>query len=804
MITREQSVLIVHPDPVLRAGLVAALAPREIVAVSCRDDAARTLAERVPDVVLADAMEARRFIRDLERLAPRALRVFLCPKTQTEALRELVDVAAEGHEFHTVDPTVSVEEMTRSLRELLRQRSSKRVPTVGLHASFTVEGQLLHAFCLNVGNEGFLLKLPVDAPIEKLPPGTRLFDLRVERAGKVVLRAGGGFVRHIGLERSHGDAFFRVGVQIERAGAGIGYVELATIDDFVRVLAVMRRALRRQPSLHCMLVQGVRAREELAATLVEEGEGCRPELRCAHPQQWTASVGDVVQVVFDMSGKSYRGWAAVVRTDADGLTLSLPRSLSMYHRRSSMRFRAGQEQPFAISFISPITGEHIEHPVMDLQAMGLSVVYDAAREVLPIGLVIDELTLILPDGTRAPCSAEIRDNAPLLDQTAGGMARPFRCGMRLTHVQPEARQAVINAFVQARCPQVRDGRSEPFGKIWELAQKVHLFHPDYPFEEGPHLQVLEDSHRKLSGASEGLTRTFLYCDGPELLGHVSGVRTHSHTWMFQHLMVLPTVRRGESISRELSALCVDYAEAHEDVHYLRVFWRIQNKWPDRVFGWIARSMFIEGLTDLRTMNYTRLAFSQPLRARKELPRVRPATQADLRWMEDTLRARGDVVRLMADDLLAQDARMTALSKRYAAHGLRRGRSLFVVDGEHAPLAMALAEEATPGLSWPEMTTAFSFVTPAPQHPRAAEAREALAVRCVEHYREQGKASALALVQDDEVEGLVSLGFRWHCRVAEWTFHRSTARTWHMLMAAVFERLQNRSARHLEQDEDRAA
>ena len=72
-------------------------------------------------------------------------------------------------------------------------------------------------------------------------------------------------------------------------------------------------------------------------------------------------------------------------------------------------------------------------------------------------------------------------------------------------------------------------------------------------------------------------------------------------------------------------------------------------------------------------------------------------------------------------------------------GCRRGRSIFVVDGEHAPLAVALAEEATPGLSWPEMTTAFSFVVPGPAPPAAAEAREALALRCVEHYRAAGQA-----------------------------------------------------------------
>jgi hypothetical protein len=692
--------------------------------------------------------------------------------------------------------------MTRNLGELMRQRTSRRVPTVGLEVSFSVDGQRLRAECANVGNEGCLVRLPVEAPIERLPPGTRLFDFRMERAGQVVLRASGGFVRHIGLERSGGDAWFRVGIQMEQAGASVGHVELAVIDDRVRVLAVLRRALR-QGTLQCTLVQGVRRPEELAASLVERGDD--PVLRCEPPKHWVAAVGDVVEVILDLSGKSYRGFASVYRVEPQGIVLSLPRSLAMYHRRSSMRFRTGEERPFAVSFVSPITGERIEHPVMDLHAVGLSFVYDGSREVLPVGLAINDFTLILPDGTRAPCSAEVRDNGPLLDHTAGGIARPFRCGVRLLHVQPEARQAVINAFVQARCPQVWDGRTEPFRKIWDIVRTVRHVYPDYPFEEGPHLDVLEETHRKLADASEGIARSFVYRDGSELIGHVSGVRTYSRTWVFQHLMVLPTVRRGESVSRDLSALSVDYAESLEDVHYLRFFWRIQNKWPDRVFGWIARSMFKEGLTNLRMMNYTRLEFDQPPRVRQGLPRVRLATQADLQWIESQLRARGEVVRMLADDLLASEALMPSLGERYAAYGLRRGRTIFVVDGEQGPLAVALAEESTPGLSWPEMTNAFSFVAGDPHHPRLAEAREALTLRCLEHYHAQGKRSALALVQDEEVEGLLSLGFRWHGRVSEYTFHRSTARTWQMLMAAVFERLQSRAMRSAQkEEEDQAA
>lgn len=805
MVSHEQSVLIVHPDPVLRAELVAMLAPRRVVAVSSRTDAERALAERVPDVVLADAVGARRLMQLLDKLAPRAIRVLMCAPSQAEAMRELVEVAAQGYDFHTIDSSVPLAEMSGGLRELLRQRGSMRVPVEGLEATFHVGGEKpLRAGCLNVGNEGFLLRLPVDAPIEQLPPGTRIYDFRLEREGRLVLRTAGGFVRHIGLERSAGDAFFRIGVQSERSGASIGYMELAHIDDTVRILAVMRRALRRQGTLQCTLVQGLRLQEELSAALVEQGEGFRPVLRCAMPQQWSVVMGDVVQIVFDLSGKSYRGWAAVIGTEPDGFILSLPRSLSMYHRRSSTRFRTKAERPFGASFVSPITGQRVEYPVMDLHSMGLAFAYDAAREVLPVGLIIEDFTLVLPDGTRAPCRAEVRDNAPLLSPPGAGLVRPFRCGLRLLNVLPEARQAVMDAFVQARCPQVRDGRSEPFHKIWKLVQTMRLFHPDYPLEEGPHLELLEDTYRRLGDAGDGLAKSFIFCQGEQVLGHVSGVRTHSRTWMFQHLMVMPSFHRGECLSRELSALCVDYAEAQEDAHYLRVFWRIENKWPDRVYGWIARSMHMEGLTDLRTLNYTRLSFDQPMRVRPGLPAVREATQADLQWLESHLRGRGEVVRLLADDLLAHEADMAGLQARYDACGLRRGRSIFVVDGENGPLAMALAEDATPGISWSEMTSAFSFVVPEPLHPRVPEAREALAARCVDFYKERGKVSALALAQDDEVEGLVMAGFRWHCRVAGWTFHRNAARTWHMLMAAVFERFQNRSARLGHLVEDRAA
>jgi len=795
VVSHEQSVLIVHPDPELRAGLAEALAPRKIVAVSSRDDAARTLAEGVPDIILADAVGARKFIQAIERLAPRALRVFLCPDRATpEAMQELMDAASEGHEFHTMDVTAAtLEGLSRSLGTLLRQRSSMRLPAVGLEASFLVDDSLQRARCLDFGNEGFQLGLPVDAPIERMVPGTRLTEFRLELGGRTVLRSSGAFVRHVGLERSVEEPFFRVGVQIERPGASIGYVEMATLDDRVRILAVLRRALRYRPALQCTLMQGVRIQEELHAQLALQGE--RLVLQCALPRNWLAAVGDVVHVVFELSGKSYRGWTSVLAVESGRFVLALPRSLALYHRRNHMRFQSGSEDTFAVSFLSPLTGQRIERPVVDLHTVGLAFLFDGSLEALPAGLLIEDFQLVLPDGRRARCAAEVRDSAPVISPEGQELIRPFRAGVRLNHVPHEARQAILDAFVKVRYPHMRDGRHESFHTIWALIRAAGLFHPDYPFEDGPHLQILEDTHQTLSACGEDIAKTFLYAQGEQFVGHIAGLRTHSRTWMMQHLAVHGALMmQGARVSREMCGLAVDYAEMLDDVNYLRVCWRVQNRWPERVFGWMARSMFMEGLTLLRHYQYMRLPTMLDARVRPGLPSVRRAEPADLRWLESHLRGRGEVVRLLADDLLAHDAEMSVLGARYASKGLHRRRTLFVVDGEKEPVAMALALEASPGLSWAEMTTYFSLVVPDPEHPRASEARQALIARCVQHYREHGKVSALVLAAKEDVADCLQAGFQDHGTVAEWTFHRSTARTCHTLLSVLYDRFEGRLAK----------
>jgi hypothetical protein len=202
-------------------------------------------------------------------------------------------------------------------------------------------------------------------------------------------------------------------------------------------------------------------------------------------------------------------------------------------------------------------------------------------------------------------------------------------------------------------------------------------------------------------------------------------------------------------------------------------------------------METEGLTRLRYVNYLQL--SGPLRpfASGAWPTVRPASPLDLRWYEQYLRKQGDVLGLRSDDLTANELELSTLGEMSAAYGVNRRRRIFIVDGRDGPVGLALAEESTPGLCWPELTNAFHVVTPDPNHPLARVAREALAAYCIKHYREQNRVSAITLCDDSMVENLRMAGFISHGRTAEWTFHKSLVRRWNELATGIFERVARR-------------
>ncbi|HEX5750669.1 MAG TPA: PilZ domain-containing protein [Archangium sp.] len=786
-----RDVLVVHPNAGRRAALASALPSYRVVAVESKTEAAFRMADGAPALIIAPPDDARLFLRQLADTAPDALRVFICSKSDPAGLAELMQSAAEGHVFSVLDDALSGPELGRTISHLLQHRGSAfaTVPPASYAVHFECNEQSYGARCLEIGNFGATLLMPGDTSADHFPPGAALEGLRIERDGHLLFKTTWSHVQRAQPVTDGYGTHLRLGVSWATAMHPPPPVPGVTMEEPSEVVATLRKALRREAVLWLQAVNDPSVQLRLEAPAVEGVDGVTV-LRCQSSGLLEGSAGDEVELFFEMGGQSHSGVCTLIVNDRDGrMVVRVPRSLVIRNWRSLPRFKPDPEHQFLISFQAPITGQHTTRAPLDLSVGGLSFPFDASSEIIPAGSRL-EASLLLPDGTSASCQLEVRSIHGLpSDGRPDGRLRPFRAGVRFAGLPQRARDVILRAFVASRCTSVSEGWDVPFTHIWRLMEEArYRFHPDYPFGDESVLPVLQDTHRKVYSTGD-LGRCLVYTSDKGLQGQIAGVRIHSRTWLVQHLAVRPGVRRDEQVSYELTNLAVEMGEVQPDIEFIRYSWRKDNRWPSRRIGWLARALETPGLSFLRHFSYMRLPLTgEPPPGREDLPKVRDGVRTDYVWIELHLRDRGELVRVLSEDLLTDEVDLRALSERYKAHGMHRRRRVFVVDGEYTPLAVALSEEGTPGLNLLEKTNAFWLMVPNRNHPQARAATQALIQRCVEHARERGRPSAIALVEEGDVEVLEQAGFQDMGRFSEWIFHRSMLRRVTELWRSVFERL----------------
>jgi hypothetical protein len=775
-----------------------------VVAVESKTEAAFRMADAAPALIIAPPDNARLFLRQVADAAPDALRVFICSKSDPAGLAELMQSAAEGHVFSVLDDALSGPELGRTISHLLQHRGSASiaVPPSSYTVHFELNEQGYEARCLEIGNFGATLLLSSDVRPSDFPPGTTLEALRLEREGQLLFKTTWAHVQRAQPMADEHGPHLRLGISWATAMHPPPPVPGVTMEEQSEVVATLRKGLRREAVFWLQRANDSSVQLRLEEPVLEVVDGVAL-LRGRSSGLLEGSEGDEVDLFFEMGGQSYSGVGHLLVNDPDGrMAVRVPRSLVIRNWRSLPRFKPGPDHPFLVSFQAPVTGQRTTRAVLDLSVGGLSFPFDAASEIIPAGSRL-AASLLLPDGTATECQLEVRSIHGLpSDGRADGGLRPFRAGTRFAGLPESARDSILRAFMTSRCQAVSDGSNVPFQEIWRLMEEArYRFHPDYPFGDDSPLPMLEETHRKVYGSGD-LGRSLIYTGAKGLQGNIAALRIHSRTWLVQHLAVRPGVRRNEQISYELSNLVVELGEVQQDVEFIRYSWRKDNRWPSRRMGWLARAMETPGLSMLRHFCYLRLPLaSTPPPAPQGLPPVRDGVRTDFVWIELHLRDRGELVRVLCEDLLTDEVDLSALSERYRSHGLHRRRRVFVVDGgENGPLAVALSEEGTPGLNLIEKTNAFWLIVPHRDHPQARAATQALIQRCVEHARERGRPSAIALVDEEEIDVLQQAGFENLGRFSEWIFHRSMIRRGCELWRSVFERLGGTPAPEWETEE----
>jgi hypothetical protein len=767
------TVLVWHSDPARASALALGLSDCKVVSASSREEASAQLRGLSPDLVVARPADARRWMKELERTAPSAKRVFLY--ASDNEVDDLIDVATEGHQFLAVDDRISDADLRTRVRQVLFARRSARTDAGPPLSGELGLGAVTYACrCVDISHRGMAVEVLGAAGLEGLVVGTAVRALTIFDGTRCVLGPVTGVVRHIGATSAQG---LRLGIEISAVadpGLTPRLAPAPAVRDVARVGALLRRAVRgtglriRGPGLGRFWRACPRGTTSLL-----------PGERLDLPAWLGARPGELVEVGFDLAGKSYSGMSAVHALIDDRAQVLVPPAFEVQHRRSHLRL-ASSELDFKLEWSSALSDKRVARVLQDVHATGASIVQRISEEPLPIGLHLSDATLVAPDGTRFACSAQVR--ALELDEHDA-----FRCGLALTDAPAAARDAIATAYVRSVAPAVEDLSQSHFEELWTFIAEAGHHYPDYPAGAGSHRQRLASSHGRLVQGSEGLGKTFAYRDDNALVGYGSCLRTHSRTWFLQHLAVSRVFNRAGQVSFDIFNLGVDYAELLDDVDYVRLIWRTENRWPHRHFGWIHRLLAPEGRSVMRSYGYWRLESTLPP---CEPGDVRVADLGDLQHLERVLQWRGEVMRLSSDDLTAEQSNLSRLEARFNAQGLSRSREIFVA-GQGATRTFALLDHMTPGLCWPEVTNAFEVIAAPGESAEADAARRALALVCAHRQRDRGQVPLAAAHAADRAT-LSALGFTDGGEVAEWTFHRSAGRSVRELVGAMSARVSRRS------------
>ena len=335
----------------------------------------------------------------------------------------------------------------------------------------------------------------------------------------------------------------------------------------------------------------------------------RVEITATPPQtfQWIDSKSLVSVNFSDENEMLYSGECRVIKQSDDHKTRSYVLEPVNYQIR---RFKPKEFRSLRLKLVpSPnIIFKHqftekMNHlKVIDLSGSGFSVEEDINNAVLLPGMILPELELSFANIFNIKCKAQAVYRKIMEEETGGWV----KCGLAILDMDIEDHGRLLALLHQAK-----DGHSYICNKVnmddlWNFFFESGFIYPKkYAFIEA-NKEKIKETYEKLYTRNPKIARHFIYQDKGRIQGHVAMVRFYENAWLIHHhaarspgikrsgVAVLDQIGRFSNASHGLHSLHMDY---------LFCYFRPENKFPNHVFGGVAREIKDPKVSSLDTFAY---------------------------------------------------------------------------------------------------------------------------------------------------------------------------------------------------------
>jgi len=383
------------------------------------------------------------------------------------------------------------------------------------------------------------------------------------------------------------------------------------------------------------------------------------------------------------------------------------------HRFPSRKYRSRRLElspaPMAV-FTHPFTGKTCRLDVMDLSGSGFSVTEDPRESQLLPGMLLDDLELRLSDSLKLRCQAQVVHSKSFrqdgkLDQLRSGLAI---LDMTITdHTQLMALLHRAENRHKGVCPYIDVDR------LWEFFFDSGFIYPKKYRSLQEYRREFRQTYSKLYARAPEIARHFVYQESNHIIGHLAMLRTHSNAWLIHHHAADRTRSRQAGLQTlQLVGEAVNESQGLYSSHmdYVMCFFRPENRFPQRVFGGVARHYENPGLCSVDTLAYFHYQKKYDLQWKDNGPwELAPAKNEDFLNLEAFYAKASGGLMLQGMDLTPERPDDQELNISYEMAGFQRRQALFALRRNGATIAMFTVLRTEVGLNLSNLTNAITMI-----------------------------------------------------------------------------------------------
>jgi hypothetical protein len=395
-----------------------------------------------------------------------------------------------------------------------------------------------------------------------------------------------------------------------------------------------------------------------------------------------------------------------------------------------------------INFIHPFFGKVAEFDISDISTSGFSVYEKLDEGLLIQGMIIPELTLEFAGAIRIGCSAQV---VYRLEEADKGV----RSGFAILDMDIDSYTRLVHILANSADPYSRVSNKVDMDALWEFFFETGFIYPKKYSLIQSQKEKFKQTYRSLYNNNPEIARHFVYQKNGRLFAHISMVRAYERAWMIHHHAArsMEGRRAGFAVLKQIVLYLNDmHRLPSTKIDYMMVYFRPENKFPDRVFGGFARSQENVGVCSMDLFCYLPYA---AISLKTKLPngwRLNECSEMDLWQLNLFYRKRSNGFFMDALGIVQKGHSEKSLEEAYGRLGFLRKWTAYSLKYQGGLAAVLIVNQSDFGFNLSELLNGIKVLLINPEHVSWSILSTAIGQLLKEHRME--KVSILFFPSDD--------------------------------------------------------